>query len=611
MAQTQNDSASSTKASHAESAQAETRGSLDSGAVLGTVGGARFWWGVVGIVALAFAVRLAYLYQIEPMPFFYHPVGDAASYWDWAGRIAGGDWLGSETFYQAPAYPYFLALVRMEVGDNLWHVRVVQIALGAVSCGLLVLVGRWFMSHGAGFCAGLIVALYGPAVFFDGLIQKATLSLFLMSALLCLLGWMARGAPSMRSTGVAFAAGVVLGLLALTREQALLLGVVVLMWLVVRRAALHPIARLGAFVLGMALVLGLVAWRNYTVGGEVVLTTVQAGPNFYIGNHDGATGRYVTLKRGHESPPFEREDAAELAEADVGHPLTSREVSDYWLGKAWHYVRQHPVKWMGLLLYKWALVWNAYEIPDTESYTLYTHLSWLLGLCGGINHFGVLCPLAAVGIAATTRRWRDLWLLYVMIAAVAVGVAVFYVFGRYRYPLVPLLAIFAGAGLCEIRSALRAFGLRRLKQPGGARAMRPWTVALVAMAVAIATNVRLNPERELDGMAYANLGVVLGQQHNYAASIHFLERALERVPDSIETHYNLGLAYRFQGRLDLALEHFGRARKLDPQLMEVDYQMGTVYEALGRRGDAIRHYERALVIDPQDEQARQGLERLR
>ena len=80
---------------------------------------------------------------------------------------------------------------------------------------------------------------------------------------------------------------------------------------------------------------------------------------------------------------------------------------------------------------------------------------------------------------------------------------------------------------------------------------------------------------------------------------------------SISSNYNLGLAYRFQGRLDLALEHFGRARKLDPQLMEVDFQMGTVYEALGRRGDAIRHYERAVVIDPQDEQARQGLERLR
>ena len=119
------------------------------------------------------------------MPFFYHPVGDAASYWGWAGRIVGGDWLGTETFYQAPAYPYFLALVRMAVGDDLWHVRVVQIALGAVSCGLLALAGRWFISQGAGLWAGLIVALYGPAIFFDGLIQKAALSLFLISVLLC------------------------------------------------------------------------------------------------------------------------------------------------------------------------------------------------------------------------------------------------------------------------------------------------------------------------------------------------------------------------------------------------------------------------------------------
>ena len=626
----------------------------------------------MGVVALAFGVRLLYLYQIEAMPFFYHPVGDAASYWDWAGRIAGGDWLGTEPFYQAPAYPYFLALARLVVGDDLWRVRVVQLVLGAVSCGLLAMAGRWFIARGAGLCAGLVVALYGPAIFFDGLIQKATLSLFLMSVLLCLLGWIGNVPHPLRREGwgtlapvlAAFFAGVVLGVLALTREQALLLGAVVLVWLLsptlsragarqqdaapalcsvapCGRRTLRPTFRhpqgVTLLVLGMALVLGVVGWRNHKIGGELSLTTFQAGPNFYIGNHDGATGRYVALKRGHEAPPFEREDATELAEAAVGRSLTPREVSNYWLGRAWDFIKRHPARWVSLLLYKWMLVWNAYEIPDTESYTLYAHLSWLLALCGGINHFGVLCPLAAVGVVATARRWRELWLLYAMIATVALGVAVFYVFGRYRYPLVPLLAIFAGAGLCELRRVLqklpalvkpseprasaRADAAREATGPSpespepdrqmGERTISLRTAVLLVLAVAIATNLPLNPERELDGMAYANLGVVLGQQQKYTAAIYFLEHASEHVPDSVETHYNLGMAYGLTRDYERALLHFRRAQELDPELMAVDFQMATVYEARGQLEDAIRHYERALKIDPRDESARSALARLR
>ncbi len=37
-----------------------------------------------------------------------------------------------------------------------------------------------------------------------------------------------------------------------------------------------------------------------------------------------------------------------------------------------------------------------------------------------------------------------------MILALAASVAIFYVFGRYRYPLVPLLVLFAGAGVVEV-----------------------------------------------------------------------------------------------------------------------------------------------------------------
>ena len=76
----------------------------------------RRWLAFGAIVSLAFAVRLAYLLEAQALPLFHATVSDARSYWEWSDRIAAGDWLGDTVFYQAPLYPYFLALVKLARG---------------------------------------------------------------------------------------------------------------------------------------------------------------------------------------------------------------------------------------------------------------------------------------------------------------------------------------------------------------------------------------------------------------------------------------------------------------------------------------------------------------
>jgi hypothetical protein len=282
---------------------------------------------------------------------------------------------------------------------------------------------------------------------------------------------------------------------------------------------------------------------------------------------------------------------------------------------------------------KWLLVWNAYEIPDTESYTLYRDFSWVLGVLGRVNHFGVLCPLAVVGLVTTMDRWRRLWPLYLMMLALAGGVAAFYVFGRYRYPLVPVLALFAGHGAAELYRLIRG-GNREprrsrdfqqgagngkgigdgarlnpkdhgdkprglLTAPGSLRRRGPLVVVLGLGAVA--TNLRINPERELDALAYANLGAVLGEQGNYDAATYCLEKAVNGAPDSVDAHFNLGMVYRLKGDRERALKEFLAVKGMDPERIEVDFQLG----------DAILHYRWALEIDPNDGQARARLDTLR
>ena len=54
---------------------------------------------------VAIAVRLAHVWAIHDTAFFDVLMGDARSYDQWAQRLATGNWVGTDVFYQAPLYP--------------------------------------------------------------------------------------------------------------------------------------------------------------------------------------------------------------------------------------------------------------------------------------------------------------------------------------------------------------------------------------------------------------------------------------------------------------------------------------------------------------------------
>jgi hypothetical protein len=119
------------------------------------------------------------------------------------------------------------------------------------------------------------------------------------------------------------ALGLAMGALSLTRENALVLVIIVAAWILFASAAAltDRLRLLAAFAIAVAVVLVPVAIRNYAVGGAFYLTTSQFGPNFYIGNNPGADGTYASLRFGRGAPEYERQDATELAELASGADL--------------------------------------------------------------------------------------------------------------------------------------------------------------------------------------------------------------------------------------------------------------------------------------------------
>ncbi len=417
----------------------------------------------LAIFGVALAVRLVHVWQIRAAPFFSVLMGDSRGYDEWAQRIARGDWMGTEVFYQAPLYPYLLGAIYTVAGRHLLLVRLVQVLIGSASCALLALAAARLLERKAGIAAGLMLALYAPAIFFDGLLQKSVLDVFFV----CLALWLIANAEtaehaksdetvaektsslrsqrSLRSTSWPWLAmGLAMGGLALTRENALVFIVVILGWIAIgglwtrglgpgirperRRGeggqpptpSPQPLVltfqRAAMFLAGLAVVLVPVAARNAYVGGGFFITTSQLGPNFYIGNNPNADGTYQSLRFGRGAPEYERQDATELAERALGRQLSPGEVSSYWVGKALDFVRSAPGTWLRLMARKTALLWNAGEMIDTESQESYAEWSWPLRLGGIVGHFGVLVPLAVLGFVLTWPMRSRLWVFHAVLA---------------------------------------------------------------------------------------------------------------------------------------------------------------------------------------------------
>jgi Flp pilus assembly protein TadD/4-amino-4-deoxy-L-arabinose transferase-like glycosyltransferase len=540
------------------------------------------------LVAVALVVRLLYFAQASAVPIFDHLMMDGAVYDAWAERIAGGEWLGGEVFYQAPLYPYLLALLKLCGAHGMWPIRLLQAVLGSLSCGLLFLAGQSFFSRRVGLFAGALLALYPPAIFFDGIVQKASIGGFFVVALLWCLA-RAKDAPSPARFG---ACGVALGLLMLTREETLLLAPVILIWIAAHfRSRAWPMRASWscACAAGVALVVLPVALRNLRVGGEFVLTTSQAGSNFYIGNHAGAQGLYEPLRPGRSNPTFERADAFELAQIGAGRALTAREVSDYWFTQSFAWIREHPGDWARLLLRKASLLVNAFEIPDSEDQNYYARFSAMLAASSFVIHFGVVLPLAVAGIWLTWNRRRELAILLALLATLGVGVIAFYVFARYRYPVVPIAVLFAAAALDAALELWRA---------GEARKLRGAAIALALAAVI--SNWRILSRDSQLSMAYSNAGATLADDGRDDLAIEQYRTALALDPDMPDTQCNLGEVLGRNGRVAEAVDCFRRALAGRPDDARFAKDLGTALFENGDARGAVDALRRSTELEPRD-----------
>jgi tetratricopeptide (TPR) repeat protein len=586
------------------------------------------------VFVVALALRLLYLPGYATNPFFADPQMDALYHDRWALQIARGDWVGSEAFFRAPLYAYVLGVVYAVTDHSYLGARIVQAVLGALSAVLVLRIGRRLFGPVSGVLAGLMAAALATSVYYEAELLLVVLETFLGLLALDLLLDAAESGQRRRTLGRALLAGLVLGLAAITRPNFLVAAPLFGLFLLVRLRRLgRPVwfAALLLFAAGVTLPVAGVTLRNALVADDFVVIASQGGLNFYLGNNPAADGMAALAPEFRPTWYGGVRDATRLAEEALGRPLKASEVSDYWFARGLAFFRETPGQAIGLFLRKLALYWQSFEIPNNEDYYFFRRYSflfrgpWLLT-------FGAVAPLAIAGLVQAAARRRFPWVLAGFVALYAVSIALFFVCGRFRAPMTPLLCVPAAWFLVEAVGRIQRREWRSLA-PGAAalavallfvagdhfRLGQRHTFAESHLRLGIFHAARGRPaEAEAayrDAIAadpgfaegHNNLGVLLMQQNRAAEALVAFERALAIDPNYPRTLNNLAAYYEREGNLDRARSFIDRALAVRPDDIEARYNAGVIYGRLGEFGASAAHFRRLLDIEPGHLAARLGL----
>ncbi|MCX7021182.1 MAG: tetratricopeptide repeat protein [bacterium] len=544
------------------------------------------WVGLV-LFAVALAVRLVFLGSLSGTLYWDLLTNDSHTYYAQAEAIAAGTFESPEGFFMTPLYPLFLAVFRLVGLEPLLWARVVQMVLGALTALFVYRLAfeatgkRW-----AGLIGGGLLAVLGPALFHDGMLLVTNIAAFVLT-----LGTLelVRFAKDRRTRSLV-GAGVCLGLGGLAWGTILAVVPALLVWLIVvlrKESWRKALGRAGILAGCVLLPILPVTVYNAAQSGEFILTTANLGINLQIGNHPGGEGLF--------SPPVQYK-TGEVYEATgrlflsrvTGHYVTLAEANRYWLRQALRYISDHPGEFAVNLLRKaWYFV-HGYEWPQLESYGHYTEVVPWLGLPWPT--LAVVMPLALLGLGLAWPRRRELAPVYLVALFYAAAVVLFFITGRYRFPVVPLVCAFAGIAVWRLVEFVREKKWRTLGLSAG-----------VLAVLAVGTNIPDgNIEKLSDrGVAYYNMASRLLGAERYAEAADYFgraETAFAETPPSL--YLDWGVTLHRLGRLDEALEKYLRAEELGEDSPKLPMDLGTVYTALGRYPEAEEAYLWAMRVAP-------------
>lgn len=99
--------------------------------------------------------------------------------------------------------------------------------------------------------------------------------------------------------------------------------------------------------------------------------------------------------------------------------------------------------------------------------------------------------------------------------------------------------------------------------------------------------------------AYADKGLLLSLEGDYAQGDAALQKALQIAPENAAVHYNLAMHYKLQGQLEKSLQEFTTVLQKEPKHTWSLYGIATIYADRGDDSKALDYLAQAIATDPQ------------
>ncbi|MBI5186183.1 MAG: glycosyltransferase family 39 protein [Nitrospinae bacterium] len=462
----------------------------------------------------ALTFRLIFLIEYSRSPFFDTPILDSKNYLEIAVAMANGEPRGELHSIRSPFYPIFLYyLIRLPHEVNYYFIRLVQVAIGSVSCVLLYFIALRLFPRRVSVLAAILMAAYEPFIFFDNQILAECLAVFFnLSSILFLLK--SRDACVQRRSFILFS-GALLGLSAVTRPNILIFVVPALFFLKTTPLPVRQWIKSSClYIAGVAVPILPITLDNYFHTHDFILISSSMGINFYIGNNPLATGIGNDSGEIRNNSMKMFQDAQRAAERDSGRSLSEKEVSRYWTGRTFRYIQEDPIHFVKNLIKKFCLFWGAYEPADNCDNdffkTLNPYLRW--------NPFiwGNLLPFAIIGVWFFRKDPRPLFLPLSFIAVYLFSTMLLFLTDRYRLPAVPFLLVLSSAGI---------LGLKDLFVEN----RRSFFAHCICVA-ALLWVVRIQGPSHTFASSYFNLGIIHDHHNRRGLADEAFRKAIEENP---------------------------------------------------------------------------------
>jgi tetratricopeptide (TPR) repeat protein len=608
---------------------------------------ARSWfypW--LGCILIGGAVlRFVYFQEARSLPDYDSPVLDALYHDYWARGIAFGQWdpppgqpdpeINAHPYVRPPLYAWFLAAVYKIFGDSFDAPRIVQLLLGLLSALLCALMARKWFGDVAGLVAAAALSNYWIFPYYETQLVEPSLVIPL------LLLWLAvtvRALSVWRLSTFA-ASGLLLGVIVLSRPNALLLGPAFAAWVlissVLSKRGLAPAAAC-VLIFGLATLAAIspALIRNYKVSGEIAPVTAVGGQNLYLANNplaDGSTGIAPDMRNWSS---FHHARFVRDLGRTLGRPLNYSQASEIWTERALAYIGENPRRFVELTFRKFLLLVGPKEVSvDREDEFERADSPILRSLPGNFSWFLSAALASLVILGATQRagllRRQEIMVPLLCLAVFAGSYLPFTVTGRYRIPLLPLLVLLAVACFPVLAAWLRKRAWWPLaisalvfagllfafsqNYSGYEPSLARWQMA---RGLAVARKGDLNEAVEkfrtaVDGdpsFAYA--------RQKYAMALHELGRwdeAKREILDSIAREKTVE-SLEILGRIEAARKNLGGLKEAFEQLDSAGYpessnlnNFGIFFAEAGDLESAAEAFSRALEMAPSNTDAAKNL----